>query len=61
MEGVDYFAAELFQIVPAEALVIAPEQKHLLEVGRMASEEAGWERRLLFMSGAGCFVGQEPS
>ena len=61
IEGVELFGNDLFGIVPGEAAVMAPEQRHLLEVVFMTALGARWERAEMGCSPTGCFIGQEPS
>ena len=57
IDGVELFGNGLFGIGPAEANVMAPEQRHLLEAGLMASAGAAWDKVALMGSSTGCFVG----
>ena len=57
IEGVDIFDNDQFGIVDAEARRMAPEQRHLLDLGLRAFVGAAWEGAVLVGSSTGCFIG----
>ena len=54
IEGVELFGSDLFGIVPGDAAVMAPEQRHLLEVVFMTALGARWERAEMGLAGLTC-------
>jgi acyl transferase domain-containing protein/acyl carrier protein len=57
VEDIDLFDPLFFNISPMEATVLDPQQKHLLQAGWEALEDAGYADGSLFHTNTGVFVG----
>jgi acyl transferase domain-containing protein/acyl carrier protein len=60
VQGLDMFDAKAFGITPAEAKLMDPQQRMLLEVGYDALHRAGYTKGDLIGTRVGVFVGAQP-